>query len=56
VSQTSLEPDPHLRATAPVPSDDLLAGTRDDAVWWGLVGGGVLLLALILRPMLARRR
>ena len=43
-------------ATAPRPPDDLLAGARNDAVWWGLVGGGVLVVALLLRPVLARRR
>ncbi|MFC5493484.1 S8 family serine peptidase [Nocardioides caricicola] len=42
-------------ATAPEPPDDLLAQTRDDAVWWGLIGGGVLVVALLLRPVLARR-
>lgn len=44
------------RATAPEPADDLLAGPREDAVWWGLIGGGVLVVALMLRPVLARRR
>ncbi|WP_243058695.1 S8 family serine peptidase [Nocardioides sp. SR21] len=44
------------RATAPEPADDLLASTRDDAVWWGLIGGGVLVVALLLRPVLSRRR
>lgn len=44
------------RATAPEPTEDLLAGTRDDAVWWGLIGGGVLVVALLLRPVLSRRR
>ncbi|HEU5037889.1 MAG TPA: S8 family serine peptidase [Nocardioides sp.] len=43
-------------AIAPTPPEDLLAGTRDDAVWWGLIGGGVLVVALLLRPVLARRR
>jgi membrane-anchored mycosin MYCP len=43
-------------AAAPGPSEDLLAGTRDDAVWWGLIGGGVLVVALLLRPVIARRR
>jgi membrane-anchored mycosin MYCP len=43
-------------ATAPEPREDLLADTRDDAVWWGLVGGGMLVVALLLRPVLARRR
>jgi membrane-anchored mycosin MYCP len=41
-----------------VPEDppDLMASTRRDAVWWGLLGGGLLMLALVLRPVLARRR
>ena len=43
-------------AVAPEPREDLLAGTRDDAVWWGLIGGGLLVVALLLRPVLARRR
>lgn len=43
-------------ASAPREADDLLAGTRGSAVWWGLVGGGALLLSLLLRPLLARRR
>lgn len=40
----------------PEEPEDVLAATRHDAVWWGLVGGGALLLALVLRPVLARRR
>lgn len=44
------------RAAAPEPEEDLLAGPRDDAVWWGLIGGGVLVVALMLRPVLSRRR
>ncbi len=44
------------RAAAPEPDADVLADTRDRAVWWGLLGGGALLLALILRPVLARHR
>jgi membrane-anchored mycosin MYCP len=43
-------------ATAPEPDPDPLAGIRDDAVWWGLIGGGALVVALLLRPVLARRR
>ena len=43
-------------ATAPEPAPDLLATTRDNAIWWGLIGGGLLVVALLLRPMLARRR
>ncbi len=45
-----------VRAVAPERPEDLLADTRRDAVWWGLVGGGVLVVALLLRPVLARRR
>lgn len=43
---------------APVPEDepDLLAGTRRNAVWWGLLGGGALLVAVVLRPLITRRR
>ena len=44
------------RATPPEPAGDVLAETRDHAVWWGLLGGGVLVVALLLRPVLARRR
>ncbi|MCW2795083.1 MAG: peptidase and in, kexin, sedolisin [Nocardioides sp.] len=55
VASTSQEPERHLRATVPEPEADLLAGTRDHAVWWGLLGGGALLLALILRPVFGRR-
>jgi membrane-anchored mycosin MYCP len=51
----SVEHEPQVLSVPPEP-DDLLASTRHDAVWWGLVGGGVLLLALVLRPVLARRR
>ncbi|SDC87137.1 membrane-anchored mycosin MYCP [Nocardioides lianchengensis] len=43
------------RAVAPEPEVDTMAATRRDAVWWGVLGGGVLLLALVLRPLLARR-
>lgn len=47
---------PVPRATAPEPEADVLAATRDHAVWWGLLGGGALLLAVLARPALARRR
>lgn len=43
-------------AVAPAPEVDPLSATREDAVWWGLIGGGVLVVALLLRPVLARRR
>jgi membrane-anchored mycosin MYCP len=44
------------RASVPPPAPDALAGTRHVSVWWGLLGGGALLLALVLRPVLSRRR
>jgi membrane-anchored mycosin MYCP len=40
----------------PEEPEDVLSSTRHDAVWWGLLGGGILLLAVVLRPVLARRR
>jgi membrane-anchored mycosin MYCP len=40
---------------APSPERDLLVAARKDAVRWGLVGGGVLVVALLVRPVLARR-
>ena len=42
--------------SVPEEPDDVLASTRENAVWWGLLGGGILLLALVMRPVLARRR
>jgi membrane-anchored mycosin MYCP len=53
---TTQESGDETKATAPEPKPDLLAGPRDDAVWWGLIGGGTLVVALLLRPVLARRR
>ena len=52
--QTASVPDGG-RHHAPVPQPDVLAGVRDDAVWWGLLGGGAVVLALVLRPLLSRR-
>jgi membrane-anchored mycosin MYCP len=56
VERTVVHADADTQATAPEPADDLLASTRDNAVWWGLIGGGLLVVALMLRPVLARRR
>ena len=44
------------RARPPRERADVLARTRDDAVWWGLAGGVALAVLLVLRPVLARRR
>lgn len=44
------------RAKVPRQRADLLADARDNAVWWGLGGGGALVILLVLRPVLARRR
>lgn len=44
------------RASVAPPRADVLKGTRHDAMWWGLLGGGALILALLLRPLFARRR
>lgn len=55
IEVTTVEHDA-VRAVAPERPGDLLADTRHDALWWGLVGGGVLVVALLLRPVLARRR
>ena len=38
------------------PERDTLESTRHSAVWWGLLGGGALVLGLVLRPLLSRRR
>jgi membrane-anchored mycosin MYCP len=51
----SVEHQPQVLQVPKQPKD-VLASTRADAVWWGLVGGGILLLAVVLRPVLARRR
>jgi len=45
-----------LKAQAPRAEADVLDETRRDALWWGLAGGGALVIALLLRPVLARRR
>lgn len=43
-------------AVLPVPDPDELASTRDNALWWGMLGGGALVVLVLLRPVLARRR
>lgn len=56
VERTVTQAEAETQATAPERESDLLASTRENAVWWGLIGGGVLVVALLLRPVLARRR
>jgi membrane-anchored mycosin MYCP len=56
VERTSVAAGDTAPAAAPAPREDLLAGTRDDAVWCSLIGGGLLVVALLLRPVIARRR
>jgi membrane-anchored mycosin MYCP len=54
--ETSEINDTVQKAQAPRPEADVLSDTRRDAVWWGLAGGGALVIAMLLRPVLARRR
>ena len=44
------------QAQLPPVTTDPLGDTRNDMVWYGVIGGGILVLALVLRPVLARRR
>ncbi|MEU6135672.1 S8/S53 family peptidase [Nocardioides sp. NPDC047086] len=43
---------------APMARDkvDPLATVRDNAIWWGIAGGGALGLGLVLRPLFSRRK
>ena len=49
------DPD-NVPVAVPESEPDLLASTRENAVWWGLIGGGALVVAIVLRPVLANRR
>ncbi|WP_161962288.1 S8 family serine peptidase [Nocardioides speluncae] len=44
------------RASAPEPPADRYADARRSFVWWGLLAGGALVLAALLRPLFARQR
>lgn len=48
--------DPMTPARPPREQADVLAGAREDAVWWGLGGGAALVVLIVLRPLLSRRR
>jgi len=56
VTDTRSARDENPRARAPEPEVDNLAPLRHTAMWAALIGGAALLLALLLRPVLARRR
>lgn len=43
-------------APAPEPPIDRYADARKSFVWWGLLAGGALVLAALLRPLFVRRR
>lgn len=53
---TAPDADPMTPAPPPREQADVLAGTRKDAVWWGLGGGAALVVLIVLRPLLSRRR
>lgn len=44
------------RAVPPREPPDVLAPARNRIVWWGLAGLGLLVVAVVLRPLLAGRR
>ncbi len=56
VSDTRSARDESPRARAPEPEVDTLAPLRHTALWVAIAGGAALLLALMLRPVLTRRR
>jgi membrane-anchored mycosin MYCP len=55
-ADTTSARDESPRARAPEPEVDTLASLRHTALWASILGGAALLLALLLRPVLARRR
>ena len=54
-AETRSARDESPRARAPEPEVDTLAPLRHTALWASILGGAALLLALMLRPVLARR-
>jgi membrane-anchored mycosin MYCP len=55
-AETRSARDESPRARAPEPEVDSLAPLRHTALWASILGGAALLLALMLRPVVARRR
>ncbi len=55
-ADTTSARDESPRARAPEPEVDTLAPLRDTALWASIIGAAALLLALMLRPVLAWRR
>lgn len=49
------QPDNAPRVRAPLPAGDALHHSRHLAIWVGLVGGGLVVVASILRPLFTRR-
>ena len=43
-------------ARAPQPEADPLGSMRENAVWWGMLSGGAIVFALLMRPLIARLR
>lgn len=56
VHDTKSARDQQPRVRVPSAEPDTMARIRHQAVWAALIGGSVLLLALMLRPMVMRRR
>ncbi|WP_134741010.1 S8 family serine peptidase [Nocardioides sp. 503] len=56
LSRTTIVDEGNERAQVPREKVDVLASTKRNAVWWGLLAGGGLVVAMLLRPVLARRR
>lgn len=48
--------EPQHELELPPPNEDQYAGPRRTLMWWGLGAGGLLLGAVLLRPLTARRR
>ena len=56
VSPRSTRPAAPPRPSRPAPRRTRLGSMRDNAVWWGLLSGGAIVLALLMRPIMIRLR